>query len=162
MSLEGLARMTGHKIVGAKTKKGTFDSLVAEQKRRQDMINTDPLNYWDKIKIMFSVDVNATASTPQEGADITRFNRTHYMQILQSCIMQINSEYIDNPIGAYSVSEMNGCYVSQNGETFTERSFSIELLGLSDVIGKQLALSIKDSFSQESVMFSVGNNNKLL
>ncbi len=163
MSLDTLAEITGIPIIGGRQKKLTSeDRLVEVQRELRDRLEKDTLNYWPKIKIMFSIDVNATVSSEAIGKRLTKFNHENYMEIIQACVKKVNSNYDDVSIGAYSISEMNGCYVSNEGSAFIERSFTMEILGLPDLIGKELALNIKKTFLQESVLFIVGNHNRLL
>jgi len=164
MNMDVLAQRTGIEInpTFKKEKRGTFDSLVAHINEEDKKKETDPLNYWKKIKIMFSTDVNAIADSEEKGETKTKFNRENYMKIIKSCISKTNIRFGKNGVKAYSVSEMNGCYVGENGISYDEKSYSLDILGLPDNIGEYLAKNIKDSFCQESVMFIVGENKKLL
>ena len=163
MSLESLAKQTGIRIVGERKKKrGTFDSLVEAKTYRDKLIALDPLNYWDKVSIMFSTDVNSIADSVKKGKKQTKFNRKNYMKIIKSCIAQTNIRYGKNGVKAYSLSQMNGCYVGENGNSYEERIVTLELLGLPNNIGEFLAMKVRESFCQESVMFIVGEKKKLL
>ena len=163
MNMDYLAEQTGIRInAPKKEKKGTFDSLVEHIKEDDKRKEKDPLNYWDKIKIMFSPDVNAIADNIKKGTKKTKFNRKNYMSIIKSCVAKTNLKYGKNGVKAYSLSEMNGCYVGDNGIAYDERSYTLEILGLPNDVGEHLANSIRESFCQESVMFIVGDNKKLL
>ena len=124
--------------------------------------NINPLQFHKPIEILFSSEVNAIAESEEEAISKTKMFNLNYKLIVNQSIQIVNKMYKNNPIQSYSIVEMNGCYVADNGEVFEEKSYSLKILGLEKEVGQDLAEVICVSFQQESVMFRVGERNNTL
>ena len=122
----------------------------------------NPLIFFKPIEILFSSEVNAIAESEEEAISKTKMFALNYKLIVKQSIQVVNKMYDINPIQSYSIVEMNGCYVADNGEVFEEKSYSLKILGLEENVGKDLAEVLCVSFQQESVMFRVGETNNTL
>lgn len=119
--------------------------------------------------IVFSSDVNAIKLDTNKLKDVikqtlaTFRNRFFKDKMLKNIMNKFND---DNPtnenIGAYSIGNFfKGKYVGDNGESFSEKSTSVEINGLSTTALLHLAEFLCKVFKQETVLVKDLNNGKI-
>lgn len=119
--------------------------------------------------IVFSTDVNAIKLDTNKLKNVikqtlaTFRNRFFKDKMLKNIVNKFND---DNPtneyIGAYSIGNFfKGKYVGDNGESFSEKSTSVEINGLSTTALLHLAEFLCRVFKQETVLVKDFNNGKI-
>jgi len=120
-----------------------------------------PLNFFEPVEILFSIDVNAVDSNCSNEF-LTSLHKVYFKKILSKIISLTNKTITDYKIESYSISEISGYYLSENNELFEEQSFSLKIFGIEDYTAQMLAKMICISFKQESVLLRIGEENELI
>ncbi|MCM1220799.1 MAG: hypothetical protein NC548_40540 [Lachnospiraceae bacterium] len=121
--------------------------------------------------IVFSLDVNAEKLSDNKIINklkqfiLTLKQRYSKNTIIDKIIRQFNGDetkLVDEKIYAYSVGNMfKGRYLSDNGQTFDEKSISVEVNGVSSSGILLLAEFLTKSFHQETVLVKDFNSDKI-
>lgn len=130
------------------------------------------LNYRGGV-IVFSTSVN-TVVDKEEKSKIKAYIKKAYLSTinlilknkkLNKFVKKWNEDFgslEDKQIGAFSVGNLfDGKYISENGETYNDKSLSIDFDGVPSEILLLFAIRICKEYNQESVLVKDYNTNKI-
>ncbi len=118
--------------------------------------NLCPEYYYKDVEILFSTEVNALAKDEKEGQSSTALFTNNYETMIETVIQTALRLYTENPFNDYSINNQIGCYISDNGDVFEEKSFSLSFSGISPEVAVDIGQLICLIFKQEATIVKVG------